>query len=245
MGLSRASVKSAIYAKGYEVFNIEEYKSMDSLLDMKCPEGHSIRVSFKDFRRESFLCPSCEQDHGNIGSRSGYAEVEKKIGYRIVSIDQATGIAGLAVFDDGLLVHAEAIIIGGDLTIKRLANLHRLIVDICDKLDPDYIIFEDIQLQSQGYKTFKVLAEALGICTVAAEINGVKSARVFNKVWQSYFGIAGKGRGEQKANVIKKVEEYYKERVSDDIADAILLGRYAVSQLSDEIKGIETLTKRF
>ena len=51
---------------------------------------------------------------------------------------------------------------------------------------------------------------------------------VSNKVWQSKYMIAGKDRVTQKNNVIKKVKMLFGVDVSDDIADAILIGKYAV-----------------
>lgn len=74
----------------------------------------------------------------------------------------------------------------------------------------------------------------LGICVLSAEINKIPHEEVLNKVWQYNFNIMGSNREQQKNNVIKKVKEIYNINVSDDTADAILLGLYATEKLKDK-----------
>lgn len=56
--------------------------------------------------------------------------------------------------------------------------------------------------------------------------NDIPHKEVLNKVWQAKFMIGGKDRISQKRNVVKKVKELFGIDVSDDIADAILIGKW-------------------
>ena len=151
---------------------------------------------------------------------------EKK-GYRIVAIDQATNVAGIAVFEDGELIYAGQRTFYGDLGTRYKDFASFLVKEVISGWEPDELVFEDIQYQN-NVVTFKTLAGLLGICTLLSETAGVKYTIIFNKVWQSSFYIKGKDRHAQKKNAIAKVQEYFNLSVNDDIADAILLGYYHV-----------------
>ena len=71
----------------------------------------------------------------------------------------------------------------------------------------------------------------MGVCILAAEQAQIEHTEILNKVWQSEFSIGGATRVVQKANVIKRVKEYYQIDVTDDVADAILMGQYAAKKL--------------
>lgn len=54
--------------------------------------------------------------------------------------------------------------------------------------------------------------------------------------WKGHCEIKGKKRAEQKANTIKMVRQLYGLDVSEDVADAIGIGRYATETLILENK---------
>lgn len=96
---------------------------------------------------------------------------------------------------------------------------------------PNYLVFEDIQYQDNAL-THKTLGMVMGVVVLAAEQAQIEHTEILNKVWQSEFSIGGATRVVQKANVIKRVKEYYDIDVTDDLADAILLGQYAAKKLA-------------
>ena len=131
------------------------------------------------------------------------------------------------MFDDGKLVYFDCIQFSGELD-KRYADIMVFMDNVIKSWEPDLVIIEDIQLQqgtTGGYNAFKVLGGLLGIMKAVIAKNKVPHKEVLNKVWQAKFIIGGKDRVTQKRNVVKKVKELFDIDVSDDIADAILIGK--------------------
>ena len=58
--------------------------------------------------------------------------------------------------------------------------------------------------------------------------HNIRTETVLSKVWRSHFIINGKTRLQEKAQAIEKVKAMYNIDVNDDVAEAILLGKYAV-----------------
>ena len=67
--------------------------------------------------------------------------------------------------------------------------------------------------------------------SAAATAAETEHNKVLNKTWQSEFNIAGSNRVAQKRNVVERVKEYFNIDVTDDVGDAILIGRYAADTL--------------
>ena len=158
---------------------------------------------------------------------------------RVVGFDQATIDFGISVFDDGQLTWCSVKHLTGE-TNKRLMNAGLFVAEVVEILQPDYVIYEDIQYQTttaySGYTTFKVLAELKGIVGYELDKAGVPNEHVLNKVWQAKYGIRGRGRAEQKLNVISKVKFLYPHltNVTDDIADAVLIGKYGADKIAPQ-----------
>lgn len=53
--------------------------------------------------------------------------------------------------------------------------------------------------------------------------------------------IAGRERFEQKKNVIRKVNQLFGINVTDDVADAILIGKYAYNKYAKQFRPQEKL----
>ena len=78
----------------------------------------------------------------------------------------------------------------------------------------------------------------LGNTLAAIRAAHIKYETVLSKVWRSHFTIGGTTRIQQKTAAIKLIKTMYGIDVNDDIAEAILLGKYAVDCLS---RGINKL----
>ena len=214
--------------KGLSVLNPEKYLNLQSELNFKCEQGHEFTSTIEMIRNGNFRgCPLCERQEVKYAFKPPV-----KQGERIIGFDQATKHFGISVFDDGKLVYYDCIDFNDDNTEVRLMQISKFVDSVCKQWKPDWVEFEDIQLQggTAGFTTFKVLAELLGIVIAVLNLNEVKHECVSNKVWQSMFMIAGKDRHTQKTNVVKKVKTLFGIDVSDDIADAILIGKYAVNK---------------
>ena len=95
---------------------------------------------------------------------------------------------------------------------------------------------EDIQYQYGAVLTYKILAMLLGIIEVACNEANVKYEVVSPNVWRKYAGTAGKSRREEKMLSVAVVKEKYGVKVTDDVAEAILIGRYGAMNHKPEVK---------
>ncbi len=220
--LSKKEIESTILAKGFEPVDIAHYKNLKSPLTIRCKAGHEFSTSMEQIRKDRFVCVQC--DGAATRARTNLAFVPDKKGFRVVALDQASNNLGVSVFDEGKLVYYEAVMVSGEL-MERIYKVFKYVEDRIEKWKPDLIGFEDIQYQ-QNPQTYKILGMVLGACVVAAEKNKIPHVEVLNGVWQSQFNIGGADRHAQKANVVKRVKDMYDLIVTDDVADAILLGRY-------------------
>ena len=223
--LSEVQIADEVKKQGYELVDASKYENMQSEIVIKCPKGHLIRTSLADFRRPSFTCPVCDK---NINFINPNAVPAKAAGsYRLIAFDQATEHFGLSIFDDGKLVFYSLYTFSGDL-VARLTKIRKLVNDIVIKeWKPDYIVFEDIQYQN-GIMTFKVLAMLLGIIHEVCSENEIPFECVSPNVWRKYAGTCGKSRREEKLLSMAVVKEKYNISVSDDVAEAILIGSYGI-----------------
>ena len=227
--LSGEEIQTIAKEKGLRVLNPEEYINLTSdNLVFECENGHHFNAKLKDVRDlASFGCYDCMKQQVKYVSQPPI-----KTGYRVVGFDQATQNFGVSVYDDGKLVYYDIVRFIGE-TDERLVNIADFVDKVCKNWTPDKIIFEDIQLHNNqygGYHTFKVLAELLGVVKMVINKNKIPYDCVLNKVWQAKFNIGGKDRISQKLQVIDKVEKLFGIKVSDDIADAIMIGKYGVEQ---------------
>lgn len=237
--LSYEEITNIASEKGLHINNPDDYQTLKTLLSFECTVCKKTFISdIETIRNSKFKCPLCESQDVHIKEKPPLKPVDA---YRIIGFDQATENFGVSVYDNNKLVYYACIHFRG-LTDERLTKIYLFISMICSEWNPDFVMFEDIQLQQNGfngYKTFKVLAELIGVVTVALRQNGIQYGMVLNKVWQAEFMIAGSKRDEQKRNVISRVQQLFNINVSDDIADAILIGKYACKlKQQSEVKTI-------
>lgn len=220
--LTHQQIFDEIASQGYELVDDKAYTNMNSRIIIKCPHNHLIETSLSDFRRVSFTCPVCDKDIKFINPNS----VPAKKGYRIIAFDQATEKFGLSIFEDNKLIFYSLYTFSGDV-VNRLVKIKKFVQDIVIKeWKPDLIIMEDIQYQQNGILTFKILAMLLGILQELCLENDIDFDAVSPNVWRKYAGTNGKNRREEKILSIAKVKEKFGVSVSDDVAEAILIGVY-------------------
>ncbi len=220
----KETISEYIKSIGFQCLNIEEYKNLDTLLMLRCSKGHSVVASFREIRKAKFGCPICLGEQVNQIQEALPQKAEDTV--RIVAFDQATQNIGFSVYDNGRLVYYGRRHFSGNLGF-RLGKIYNFIAfEVAATWNPTMFIFEDIQLQNE-YKTFKTLAMCLGVCTAAASSYGLSVDVILNSVWQKQFNITGSARQTQKNNVVSKVKSIFGIDVTDDEADAILLGLHA------------------
>ena len=90
---------------------------------------------------------------------------------------------------------------------------------------PNYIVFEDVRIQNNAHTTV-ALSEILGAIIGKCIDLGIQFESWAPASWRSKHGIqkAGAKRDELKRLSVDRVKELYNSDVSDDEADAILIG---------------------
>ena len=220
--LSTEKIKEELATKNFTLVDDTNYSTLNSPIIIQCENGHRIEVSMADFRRPSFTCPCCDKAINFINPRA----VPQKSGYRVIAFDQATEHFGLSIWDDGKMVFYSLYTFTGD-AVSRLVKIKKFIKEIViDAWQPDYIVMDDIQQQHGAVVTFKILAMLLGVIEVTCAENEIPYEVVSPNVWRKYAGTCGKDRKQEKLLSMAVVKEKYGITVTDDVAEAILIGQY-------------------
>lgn len=149
---------------------------------------------------------------------------------KILALDQSTRITGYAIFNPvgDLLTWGKLSLTEDDLG-QRLYKFRNWLKQIIEKEEIDYVIFEDIQLQNNvinNVKTFKSLAEVIGIINELLFEMDIDCAAVLASTWKSTLKIRGKDRAAQKKSAQEYVINTYNLKVTQDEADAICIGSH-------------------
>ena len=113
----------------------------------------------------------------------------------------------------------------GAIMDRILKNRERM-KSIFNNWQPDLVVIEDIQYQNNNVQVFKALAMLLGSTYTCVRECGAKCEMVLSKVWRSHFMISGDRRALQKKAAIDKVKQMFEIEAGDDVAEAILIGKY-------------------
>lgn len=230
--LTHEQIAAELLKSGYKLIDDSQYTSMQSRITIECPKGHLVETCLADFRKPSFTCPSCDK---NIDFINPSEVPQKGSAYRVIAFDQATERFGLSIFDDGNLVFYRLFNFSGDLN-ARLVKIKKLLESVVlSAWGPDYVVMEDIQYQN-GVLTFKVLAMLLGVVQTCCAERSIEFEVVSPNVWRKYAGTNGKNRREEKMLSIAVVRDKYGITVSDDVAEAILIGRYGAMMHKKQVK---------
>lgn len=230
MKLTEQELLELFTEKGITCRSIESYKNLTEPMDFICSNKHEFCSTVQAIRSSRFKCPHC------VGAESRKKTIRRlivpeKCGYRVVGIDNATNNIGLSIFDDGKLSFYSSYSFDGETHDRITKNRNFIVNTVLAEMKPDFVILEDIQQQA-NVNTFKTLSMLLGSTITALKNGDTPFETTLSVVWRNHFQIKGKTRIEKKAAAIKLVETMYQLKVNDDIAEAILLGKYAVDMLN-------------
>lgn len=228
-----SNVKEEIEKIGWELISTE-YVNLTTDLEVKCPENHLNLVSFKKWRTGKYECPICKQ---NEYYKPSGAATQKK-GYRILAFDQASITSGWSVFDQDKLISYGKWSSDGKDSIERIGQTKGWFASSILKWKPDKVILEDIQLQKftatngegDAVLTYKKLAHLQGVLMNYLYENQIDFQVVSPSTWRNYSEIKGKTRTDKKKNAQLKVKKLYDVSVTQDEADAILIGTWGAAQ---------------
>lgn len=220
-------IRKAAIEHGWTLLS-EEYKNLDTELAFECNEGHKVFLPYKKVRNK-WECPICKQNQYNNFSNEIIAK--KKSIQRSIGLDQATHITGYSIFDDGNLINAGFFEAGADDEIERDIEIKNWLIQLIQNWKPDIIGIEGIQLQqlnnkTVGVTTYQTLARLQGILMATCSEQKIEYIIVPPATWRAHCEVKGRSRVDKKRSMQNKIKEWFDITVSDDVADAIGIGKY-------------------
>lgn len=220
-------IRKAAIEHGWELISTE-YKNLDTELTFICNEGHKVYGPYKRIRNK-WECPVCQANQfysfENVPTR------KKGVAQRSIGLDQATHTTGYSIWDDETLVYAGTFEATADDEIERDIEIKNWLIQLINNYKPDIIGIEGIQLQqlnnkTVGVTTYQTLARLQGILMATCVEQRVDYIICPPATWRSHCDVKGRTRADRKRSMQKKVKEWFDITVSDDVADAIGIGKY-------------------
>jgi len=152
---------------------------------------------------------------------------------KIICLDQATKITGYSIFED------KQLIIYGTLEvdqkeknyIERIRQMYFKIKELISSNSPDFVVFEGVQYQN-NFNTYLQLGNIQGVIMAYLFELNIGFQIIEPSAWKSFCSIKGKKREEQKKNTQKFVKDKFGLDVSEDTADAIGIGVWAINKIN-------------
>lgn len=206
----------------------EEYKNLDTDMTFECDEGHRVFLPYKKIR-DKWICPICEEN--KYYNFDGIPKQKKKDIQRSIGLDQATHLTGYSIFDGENLVDAGIFQTTVEDEIERDIEVKNWLIQLIQKWKPDIIGLEGIQLQQfndkmVGVTTYQTLARLQGILMATCVEQGIDYRVCAPATWRSHCGVKGRTRADRKRSMQELVKKWFDITVSDDVADAIGIGKY-------------------
>lgn len=163
---------------------------------------------------------------------------------KILCLDQATLKTGYSIWIDKELVTYGLLEVDPKEKniIERMKLMRDLVVQLIELEQPNFIIFEDTQMQNNKL-TFQQLSQFQGVLMAYFFDINIGFVIVKPTEWKGKCGIKGRKREEQKINTQLFVNDKFGFDVSEDEADAIGIGYWAVSKIKRNKKAQELLKK--
>lgn len=229
-------IKKAAIEQNWEVIS-EEYKNLDTVMEFKCSEGHQVFLPYKKVRNK-WECPICKENiYFNFTDET---LPKKKNIQRTLGVDQATHISGFAIFDGEELINAGCFTAKEEDEIARDIQVKNWLIQLIQNWNVDVVGLEDIQLQQVnrgiGVTTYRTLARLQGILMAVCHELGVSYVVCPPSTWRAHCKVTGRSRADKKKSMQLKIKEWFDITVSDDVADAIGIGKYVSETHRKKVK---------
>ena len=203
-----------------------EYKNLDTEMTFQCPEGHRVYSSWKKIRTKR-ECPVCKQNH--FKEQEAKVIAKKRGERRLLAIDQATRVSGWSIFSDGRLLQYGTFETQLEDEIERDITVKNWMISMINNWQPDFVALEGIQYQQEvGVTPFETLARLQGILMCCLCELKIPYTICHTQVWRHHCGVKGRTRNDKKKSMQLIIKNWFDVSVSNDCADAIGIGKYAV-----------------
>lgn len=202
-----------------------DYQNLDTEMEFLCNEGHKVFAPWKQIRLKR-ECPVCKQN--KFKNQKQTIVSKKKATYRVLALDQASHITGWAILDNGALIKYGTYEAAASDEVARYNEIKQWFLSMCANWTPDEIAIEGIQYQANfGVTTFQTLARLQGVLLETAYEQQIAYKICPTNTWRAHCGVKGKARADRKKSMQMLIKKWYDISVSDDVADAIGIGKYA------------------
>lgn len=226
--LSIEQIKEEIKSLGFEYIS-GTYQNLKSVIVVKCKEGHENTTTLHDLRKKR-PCPVCSQFTTTKEEEKMLAVIPKKVGRRVLALDNATYITGYSIFEDGKLIqHGVKEVDPSTAQNLRIAYMKQWFVSMLTIWDIDSVGLENVQYQGNP-QTLITLSKLLGALEVASLEYNIEPYVVSSQTWKSFCRVKGKNRAQDKEKAQIHVKIKYGIIATQDAADAICLGEYVAAQ---------------
>jgi len=227
--LSIEKIQAELAEFGF-VFKSGTYENLSSVLEIACKEGHMFPTTLKQVRTGKVKCSTCNGYDAAFETESKMATLPKKEARRVLALDNATNKTGYAVFEGNKLLTHGVKSTNQKNPILKIIELKNWMIGVIGLWKIDVIAVENVQLQDNP-QTLILLSKLLGVLEVAGqELTKEEVLVVSSNTWKSFCGIKGKTRFQQKEDAQKYIKVKFGFVATQDAADAICLGLYAVHQ---------------
>ena len=216
----------------------EEYKNLDTEMAFECSEGHKVFAPYKKIR-DKWICPICEKNkYYNFEDK---VQPKKRDVQRSIGLDQATHLTGYSIFDGAELINAGIFQTTVEDEIERDIEVKNWLIQLIANWKPDIIGLEGIQLQQfndkmVGVTTYQTLARLQGILMATCVEQGIDYHICAPATWRAHCGVKGRSRADRKRSMQMLVKDWFDITVSDDVADAIGIGKYVSEKHKKKVK---------
>lgn len=197
-------------------------------MNFKCPNDHENYYTMEYWRRHK-ECPICKSNKYYQMNDSA----PRSNGFRILAFDQASITSGWSVYDNDELVKFGNWTSDGSHSTDRIMKTKRWVANMIQTWKPNLVVLEDIQLQKfdggEQVLTYKKLAHLQGVLENYCYENGYIYKVVPPATWRAYNNVKGKTRQDKKRSAQLLVKSLYDLNVTQDEADAVLIGRWAAN----------------
>ncbi len=232
--LSIEAIEEALDGTGWRVVS-DTYKNLSTEMLFICPEGHEVYNTWGKLRNK-LICPICAKNEYKTLIDDDTPIRKKKGSKRVLALDQATRVSGFSIFDDDKLIKYGLYEVELENEIARDNTLKNWLINMIHNWKPDVVALEGIQYQKEiGVTTFETLARLQGILMEACFELNIPYEICPTNTWRKFSNVKGRTRNDKKQSARQIVKELYDITVTNDCADAILIGKYGSHKFKQQV----------